>query len=228
MIEFLTAPGNGPFVTSICIMILLATVEVLSLVLGHSLTAVVGDGGFSLDGHDAAHHVGIDTDGHHGFASAFLSWLGVGRAPLLVVVVVFCTVFGLGGLALQSAFSGIFGSAAPAWLAAIATLVPSLVATRILAVAFSRIVPKEETYVSSTAELVGRSGVITIGVARAGMPAETRVTDAYGNNLYVSVVPEDGAPEIPSGTKVVLVSRKGSGFVAIPAPNRDGTSESSV
>ncbi|TAK08686.1 MAG: DUF1449 family protein, partial [Rhizorhabdus sp.] len=72
MLSFLGAGENLAFVVALAIMMLIGLVEAIGL-------------GSSALGHD------IDVDGE----GDWLSWLGVGQLPLLMLLVVFLASFGL-------------------------------------------------------------------------------------------------------------------------------------
>src|ERR1700760_4085908 len=69
--EELVSPGNAPFLVAICMMVFIGAIEGLSLLIGTGLLS-------HLDAFFAVH---LD-DG-------LLGWLHVGRAPLLVLLVLF-------------------------------------------------------------------------------------------------------------------------------------------
>jgi hypothetical protein len=81
------------------------------------------------------------------------------------------------------------------------------------------VIPRDETSAVSDASLVGRVGVIVIGAARAGKPAETRVVDEHGATHYVMVEPDEPDQVLDAGARVLLVRHvNGRNFQAIRNP----------
>jgi hypothetical protein len=195
MFDFIAAPGNLPFAVALTVMLLIGIVEAVGL----------GAGAANLD---------IDADADGG---ALLDWLGVGRVPLLMLLVVFLAAFGLLGLALQQAIGPI-----SAWIAAPIAAVAALPATGIGARALARIMPQDETTAVSLDTLVGKRGTITVGTARSGSPAQARVRDVHGQSHYVMVEPHDPANAIAEGETVLLVRRDGHIFTALGAADGIG------
>ncbi len=79
MIDFLAQSGTAPFSVALVLIVLLGVVESIGL----------GSSAIEID---------IDTSDAGAIASG-LDWLNIGRLPLLMLLVVFLTVFGLAGLA---------------------------------------------------------------------------------------------------------------------------------
>jgi membrane protein implicated in regulation of membrane protease activity len=190
MLDFLTAPGNLPFAVALAVMLLIGVVEALGL-------------GASAAGAD------FDMDGPSG---DLLGWLGVGRVPLLMLVVVFLAAFGLIGLVLQQVLGPL-----PVWLAAPAAAAAALPVTGLGARGLARIMPQDETTAVSLDTLIGKRGTVTVGTARSGSPAQARVRDIHGQSHYVMVEPHDPAHSIAEGETVLLVRRDGHVFTALGA-----------
>ena len=70
--------------------------------------------------------------------------------------------------------------------------------------------PQNETYAVSSSDFLGKVAVITLGTARAGMPAEAKLHDAHGNTHYVRVEPLRPDDSFPTGTAVLLKTRENS------------------
>ncbi|HYD39115.1 MAG TPA: OB-fold-containig protein, partial [Allosphingosinicella sp.] len=139
-----------------------------------------------------------------------LGWLGVGRVPLLMLIVVFLALFGLVGLAIQQ-----LAGPLPLWIATPAAAAAALPLTGFGARGLARIMPGDETTAVSLDSLVGRRGTITIGTARRGSPAQARVRDVHGQVHYVMVEPYDDGHAIGEGETVRLDSREGNIFIAV-------------
>ena len=189
MLEIIAAPANLPFSVALLVMLMIGAVEALGL------------------GASAAHvDVHADVDG----GGDLLGWLGIGRVPLLMLLVVFLAFFGLIGLALQQ-----FAGPLSLWIAAPAAAAAALPLTGLGARGLARIVPGDETTAVSLDSLVGRRGTITIGTARRGSPAQARVKDVHGQVHYVMVEPHEEEHPISEGQEVLLARRDGNIFLAL-------------
>ncbi len=102
MLDFMLAPENLPFAVALVVMIMIGAVEAVGL------------------GASAA-HVDLGADGAGG---DLLGWLGIGRVPLLMLLVVLLALFGLIGLAIQQFADALIGSPLSPWLAAPLAFVP--------------------------------------------------------------------------------------------------------
>jgi len=191
---FLTAGGNVPFVAALLLMILVGIVEALGL--GGALSDSDGDV--------------VDPS-----SPSLLSWLNLGRLPILMLLVVFLLTFGMSGIVGQRILHGLFGFYAPAWIAAPLALIPALPLTRIFGRWVSKIMPKDETTAVSRDSLVGRVAVIVTGEARPGSAAQARVRDAYNQVHYVMVEPDEDGVTFAQGDSVILVRMAGAKFFAI-------------
>jgi hypothetical protein len=196
---FLLSPDNVPFVAALVLMLLIGVVEVLGLGGG----AALGDG---FDGADA--DVNVDTP-------SLLSWINVGRLPLLMLIVVFLFAFGITGLVGQSLLAGAIGRTLPWFAATPLAVAVALPVTRVIGRAVARILPKDETSAVSRDSLVGRVAVIVTGEARSGSAAEARVRDEHRQVHYVMVEPDNAGDVFPQGSSVLLVRHAGARYFAI-------------
>jgi membrane protein implicated in regulation of membrane protease activity len=194
MLEIIAAPANLPFSVALLVMLLIGAVEAFGL----------GASAVQLD-------VDADIDG----GGDLLGWLGIGRVPLLMLLVVFLALFGLIGLAIQQ-----FAGPLPLWIAAPGAAVAALPLTSLGARGLARIMPGDETTAVSLDSLVGRRGTITIGTARRGSPAQARVSDIHGQVHYVMVEPYDDDHSLGEGETVRLDRRDGNIFIAVGRTDR--------
>ena len=195
MLEIVTSPANLPFSAALAVMMLIGVAEAIGL------------------GASAA-HVDLGTDASPDVPD-LLAWLGVGRVPLLILLVVFLTVFGLLGLTIQQLATGVGGGPLSLWIAVPAAIVGALPLTGIGSRALARVIPRDETTAVSLDSLVGKRGSITIGTARRGSPAQARVRDAFGQVHYVMVEPQNEECPIGQGETVLLIRREGHIFTAL-------------
>jgi hypothetical protein len=195
LLDFIIAPENLPFSVALLLMLLIGAVEAFGL----GISAV------ELD---------ADTD-IHADGGGLLGWLGVGKVPLLMLLVVLLALFGTIGIALQQAVTALAGAPlAPALAAAIA-FVASLPLLGISARGLARIMPGDETTAVSLDSLLGKRATVTVGTARRNSPAQARVRDVHGQSHYVMIEPNDDAQAIGEGETALLVRREGDIFIGL-------------
>ena len=165
MLNIITAPENWLFSSALCLMLLIGIVEIIGL------GAIGGDG------------AGLDSD------HPLLGWMGAGKLPLSVALVLFLGAFGIGGFAVQQVAASATGGTLPPLPATALALPIALIATRFLGGALAKILPTDETTAVSLDSLVGRRGHIVVGTASLGTPARAKVRDAFGHSHYVLVEP---------------------------------------
>ncbi|URW76065.1 YqiJ family protein [Sphingomonas donggukensis] len=190
MLDFLGASQNVLFSAAIVLMLLIGAVQ------------LVGFGHFDVDA-DA------DLDGD------LLAWLGVGRLPLLMLLVVFLASFGIIGLIGQQASHDWLGVLQPLWIAAPVAAIAALPVTGLAARLLARILPSDFTTAVPIEDMVGRGATIVVGRAEQGSPARARVTDQFGQAHYVMVEPDTPDQVFEEGEAVLLVRQQGAGFRAI-------------
>lgn len=193
MLGFLLAPENVAFSSALVLMFLIGCVEAVGLGAG-------------------AVQVEADTDG---IGDGLLNWLGAGRLPLLMLLVVALAVFGVAGLALQQIAAGTWGTLLPVWIAVPGAAVVSLPATSVVGRLVARVMPRDETTAVSLDSLVGRRAHIVVGTARLGSPARARVYDVHGQSHYVLVEPNTDEEQFAEGDEVLLVRRDAQNFRAV-------------
>ncbi|MNU30063.1 Inner membrane protein YqiJ [compost metagenome] len=196
---FLLSPDNVAFVAALVLMLLIGAVEALGL--GGGLA--VGEGIEGLDG-----DVNVETP-------SLLSWINVGRLPLLMLIVVFLFGFGMTGLIGQRIVAAVIGEPGPWFLAAPLAFAVALPVTRIFGRGVARIMPRDETSAVSRDSLVGRVAVIVTGDAAQASAAQARVRDEHGQVHYVMVEPDNAADVFVQGSSVLLVRHAGAKYFAI-------------
>jgi len=229
MTSFLLAAQNAPFAVALALMVGIGFLELVSFIMGAGVSEMLegvlpemNDVDFDVDA-DVSGNVDSATAGADSVGAALraLSWLGLGKVPVLILTVIFLCAFGLSGLVLQFLLlkltAGSFMLPAPiAWLPALAVSLPLV---RWSARAFARIMPKEETSAVSTNTFVGRVAVVINGVARVGSPAQAKLHDHFGQTHYVMVEPDEESKTFETGATVVLVKHLGAVFQAIRNPS---------
>jgi hypothetical protein len=190
VLEFLQAGENIVFVVALAVMLVIGLVELFGL-------------GSAVLGHD----LDFDAQG--------LDWLGFGRLPLLMLLVVFLAVFGsLGLIGQQFAVDHLGGLVSPAIMVPGAGVV-ALPLTGLAARLLGRIVPRDETTAIDIDRLVGLHAEIVVGHASIGNPAKARVRDFHGHAHYVMAEPDDPGQSFAEGDEILLVRRENNVFRAI-------------
>ena len=193
MLEFLGLPPNIAFTAALVLMLLIGLVQLI---------------GFGVD---------LDADGdlHADTGGDLLSWLGVGRVPLLMLLVVFLGLFGSIGLLAEQIALDWTGQLLSGWIAAPAAGLAALPLTGAAARVLARVMPQDHTTAIELEELVGRSARIVVGRAAPGAPARARVEDRHGQLHYVMVEPDNPGQIFEEGEQVLLVRRQQDLFRAI-------------
>ncbi len=210
-LSYLSETSSFPFAVSLVIVGILALIEGIGLLVG------AGIFGF-LDG--LLPDIDLDIDAPDisapSIGGQFLTWLQIGRVPVIFSLIVFLVAFGLIGLFLQGMARAIFGAPLPVLLACIPVFVISMpvlsIGNRMLAV----IIPQDETSAVSHDSLIGKPAVITGGEARNDYPAQGKVKDQYRQTHYILIEPDNDADIFPQGQQVLLVRRHKSIYFAIP------------
>jgi len=202
----LVQPGTEPFWLALMVVAGLGVVEILSLLLGASVSGLLDDGlGFHGPGHADASVLG-----------GWMSWLNAGGVPVLVLAVVFFSAFAAIGFALQSMASSIL-TPLPLLMAVPASVALALPVTRWSSRSLARIIPRDESSVISQSDLVGLLGTVTLGPLDQGHPGNVRVRDSHGNIHLLRAMAAPGYV-IETGALVVIVDGTDGLFQAIPAP----------
>jgi membrane protein implicated in regulation of membrane protease activity len=157
------------------------------------------DGDVDVQDHAIAHARGLGHADGHGPVISALAMIGVGHAPLLMVLQVFLLFWGLLGvgihLALKAAGPGALLVSLPV------TLVASAVATRLLAGAFGKVFKPFETTAVKRHHMVGRTGHVVFAVTAD--EGTVHAKDQHGTLHRLRARTEHGRLE--SGNQVVIL-----------------------
>ena len=200
-----TADQTWPFVAATLLLLALAVIEGFAFVLG---------GGISewIDAH-------LDPAELHGLDRA-LGWLYVGRVPFLVLLVLFLAGFAMAGFALNLLSHRYLGLWLTPWIAVPLAFLAALPFVRVCGAVLSKLKLRDETYAVGFETLTGRVGVIVIGTAKVGMPAQAKVRNEFGAALYVMVEPDAEGMSFEQGESVLLVRQvTGNHFTAVLNPH---------
>lgn len=206
--SLLFAPENTLFLGALAMLAGICLVEVLALLIGFADLAGAVDDLIDVD----------DFTAGEGSLSQLLSWLNVGRVPVLILLIVFLACFGLTGISVQFLSSRVGLGILPGGIAALPALLVSVPLFKMTGSTLAKILPKDESSVVSRSHFVGRVATITVGTARQGNPAEAKLKDEHGLTHYVMVEPDDEAGEFRVGESVLIVNADGSICRAIPSP----------
>ncbi len=223
MMDFLLAPANTPFVTSLAVMLTFTLIEILSTSMGMGLSEMVDS---LLPEFDADIDIDVDVDGDIGdiggpvdSLTKLLTWFRIGEVPVIMLFIVFLTGFGLSGLTIQFIVISITGTTLPTFIAVISAIFASIPIMRFCGGLLAKYMPKDETYVVSESSFGGMVATITLGTAATGKPAQAKLRDKYGQTHYILVEPDSPADRFDQGEKVLIVRNKGAVYTVIAADN---------
>ncbi|MEO1243342.1 MAG: YqiJ family protein [Pseudomonadota bacterium] len=228
MIETFFSPATAPFAIALSLMLIIAAVELVGALMGMPASAMLDsllpeiDADIDLDleadysgGPFDADAPSVPNGPSPGALSQILGWLCVGKVPVLVLLIVFLTAFGLAGFIIQGLVSGVIGLSLPAVIAVVPALFAAIPSTRIAGLTLAKIMPKEQTEAVSQKHFIGKVATIVRGEARKGAPAEAKLTDSFGQTHYVLVEPDDDTESFRQGAGVIIVKQSGSIYQAI-------------
>lgn len=141
-------------------------------------------------------------------ARKVVALLGLGQGPLLIWMTAMAAgVSGL-GLFVQAVLHNLMGSMMPASLAMGAVLLPGLLLGRAISGWVNRLVPAFESHAISGQSYHGRRGIVVIGCARRGDPAQVRWQDLYGTTHNLMAEPLRDGDMLDAGTEVLIVKTR--------------------
>ncbi len=160
---------------------------------------------------DIGHDVDVDHDAglehvnefEPGMLARALSFLGIGRVPLSIIIISFCFIWGFSGFASNTLLAPILPSIIFVWASIAIAFVVSLSLTRILASVMARVMPATETYGVSLEQLVGKWGEAVTTIDETF--GQAHVHDDAGVLHTVQCVVKSGETAIPRGTQVILL-----------------------
>lgn len=203
----LFAAETWPFTVATFLMLLIAVAEGVAMVVGVALS-------------EWLHHALPDPlNNAHGSFDKLLGWLHVGRVPVLVLLVLFLACFALTGFALNIVVHRFFGVFVAPLISVPFAFFATLPLVRVLGAGLAHVIPQDQSYAVSFDSLVGRIAVIVNGTARQGYPAQGRVVNEHGQNLYVMVEPQGEGRVFNAGERILLTRHvSGSRFFGEPNP----------
>jgi hypothetical protein len=202
--DILLAPDVRPFAVAAAIMLALGGIELLTTLVGFSISEFVGP------------DVSVEADSHHGLDGLFL-WINAGRLPLLIVIILALGIFSIGGFLLQGIAHAV-GTTVPVSIAALVAAAGSIPMIRSTSRGLARIIPRDETYAVSDADFIGKVALVSVGPLDQGLPGRVRLKDVFGNWHTVAARASPDSTALPVGASVLLVDRDAKSFIAISAP----------
>lgn len=203
LLEHVMAPEVRPFAIAAAMIVIVGSVEVISMLVGASLSEMLGT------------NIDFGHPSDNGVINA-ISWVNVGGVPLLIFLLLLLGAFSITGFLIQDLARMIAGPL-PATVASIGAVAVSVPLVRAASRTIARIIPKDESYVVGLGDLVGRIGEVVVGPLDQGPPGRVSVADVHGNRHFVSAVAAPSSGPLPQGTMVLLVDRDGTRFVAVKA-----------
>jgi len=226
MFAYLAAPGFQPFTIAALVLLGLCAVEGVSLLIGHSISGLV-DSLLHLDHPDMdadAHHLPIahpEVDASHGnFLGTFYDWLNAGRVPLLILLMAGLGAFAVTGLVLQTIAMHAAPAPLPGLIASAIAFLAVIPTTRFVSRLIARFLPRDESYAIEEADLIGRTGIVTLGPVEADSAGRAKVEDRFGNAHFPRIRSARPDLKIEQGTKILVVDRIGSELTVVPAELR--------
>lgn len=229
MFAYLAAPGFQPFTIAALVLLGLCAVEGVSLLFGHSISGTI-DSILHID------HPDMDADAHvdhagaldlHGgdhpagnFLGTFYDWLNAGRVPLLILLMAGLGAFAVTGLVLQTIAMHATPAPLPALIASAIAFVAVIPTTRFVSRLIARILPRDESYAIEEADLIGRTGTVTLGPVEAESAGRAKVEDRFGNAHFPRIRAAREGLVIQQGAKILVVDRIGSELTVVPAELR--------
>lgn len=209
LIDFLFSSNNIIFSSAIVLMLFIALLEGLLVLIGMGLSDM-------LDSLIPDFDTDFDSDIETEYSlSKFFGWIRLKQVPLLMLLVIFLTSFGLIGLSIQVIIFHFIGILWLQYLVAIPAFMFAIASVRIFGGLIAKVLPKDETSSISNNDLIGHIATITLGKAIKGSPAEAKVKDQSGQIHYFMVEPENENDIFMQGEKVLISSQNETLFFAI-------------
>jgi len=187
--------------------------------LGHDLDHDLGhDVDHDVD-HDVAHDAGSEVSGVPAWAQV-LRFLGVGQAPLTMVLLVLLGGFGILGWIVNASVKGVF-PVYPGWALAVVLLLDLLLAgwfTSRVAVFIGQAVPAFSSTATSVKRLVSRRGHV-VSPQVDEKYGQVKVRDPGGTLITVFAIVDPGKSSIPRDAEVILVEYDEAKKVFIVVPS---------
>ena len=200
--SFFGHTGNLFFVVGYCLLAILFVIEMIALLTGMSLMSAMDDG---LD-------ADISADG----ISGLLSWFNIHKVPFMIWLAILIFSFSTIGLIINYLFASSIGYLLPVWMSTILAGVLGLGLTKFMANIVATLIPKNESYHSSTDEFSEYVATVTTGEATQELPARAAFVDRHNTRHSILVKPLPESQNLTPGQQVVLVKNTGKYWLAAP------------
>ncbi len=171
--------------------------------------------------------IDVDTDTDFDLSGFALSWMGIGKAPLILLLATDLSLWGLFGW-MFNVWLGEFTDRVPSGIWIFIVLILSLVASLFTGGLIARPIGKifaefgEDT---SSDRLIGRHGTVssaTIPVEKRGRIGQVDIIDKSGNLVTINATVPEWATVIPRhGEKVIAIERQQDVYLAIAKDSPD-------
>ena len=172
------------------------------------------DGGDADGGEDGGDDTDTDEDTRSASSGGILGLMGVGRAPLSIVLETFCMAWGFCGYWANQLLVRVpeptFGEMLPALGVALAG---GVIGARWASELLARMLPKEESRVVSREALFGLTGRVLFPVTEKG--GRIRVYDAHGGIHEESCRVGPGGASIARGRRALVMDRDAHGRLIV-------------
>ena len=200
-IEWLSAWYNWPFIFTFLIGILFVGITLLGV--DHDTS-----GGIDLNG-DGAPDIQIGKDfGKGGFHWGWLAWLGVGKAPVTVLLEVMLITFGMSGLLVNAIAMDMVGdlSGIAFPISLIIATISAVKATKGTASLFGRYAPPDAPTSRKSGDFLGCVGVTATSVTRNIGQVRVKLTSNEPEAILNACIdPKSTNTDIQRGINVLIV-----------------------
>lgn len=158
----------------------------------------VDGGGHS---HDGEVHGGSD---HVGVSSAFRGFLGIGKVPMVVILMTALGLWGISGLVLNNFLKAqLEQSPNWGWISMAGALVITFLGTGGVARVVGKIMPSHESYASAPTEFIGKNAQVTYTVDERN--GQVMVVNQYGTMLNLGARAKPGTGPFRPGDSVQVL-----------------------
>lgn len=162
----------------------------------------------------------VETGSDLNVAQTVLSFLGVGKVPLSLLIICFCLTWGFVGYVSNHTFAHVLPPYMYVWVSFAIAMVVSLLGVKVTSGILARLIPNFVTDVVAREQLVGSQATVTLPI---GLTAGTaQLYDERGGFHEVRCITASGQDQIHSGTPVVLLdyNEKERVYVVRTLPNQ--------
>lgn len=225
--DLFSAPENLVFAVCFALMAIIALSELASMLLGFGLSDFIENAlpdfgdlpDMDVDlGPEAEFDTPQTSSGDIQTADGIgklLSWLGIGKVPVLISLSLFLFLISLLGFTLQSIIHSAGLPLLPRWIAVVPVFIISIPCFRWGNGLLGKIWPKDETSAISDEKFIGQIARITIGSATSKKAAEAKLTGPDGKTHYIMIIADNENEILETGQDLLITRKKGHVFTAV-------------